>query len=495
MADLKECIIGIDAGTASVKGLLVDASGTIVATASVPIQLSTPHPGWAEQSPEDWWKATIQVLDTLTVDRNFQILAVSISGQMHSLVPLDADDNVVRPAILWCDQRTQQECVVLTEACGGEQEVIKAFGNPVLTGFTAPKLLWLRANEPDNFARIARFCLPKDYLVLKLTGRLAIEASDASGTSLYRVREGVWDDHILDVLTVGRSMLPDLVGVGSVIGAITCPDLPQLSGVAVVAGGADNAASAFGCGVEKPGDAVVSLGTSGTVVAVTSTPNPDLTGRVHLFSHVTKDCYYHMAVILSAAGALDWFRQRFAQNLTFGHIEEMVGQSTVGSNGVVFLPYLNGERTPHRDPDARGVLYGMSSFNSQGDILRAVHEGVIFALREGAECITDMGTPITSVRVVGGGSRSRIWCQMLADNLGTPIRSPLVDEGAAYGSARLAANAVGLDTSRWVKLVEQYDPDALRRSQYDPWFAQYKALYRVLKEQFTNTRRLVEQPN
>src|SRR5450830_1927156 len=243
---MRECIIGIDAGTAYVKGLLVDASGTIIATASAPIRLSTPRPGWAEQSPEDWWKATIQLLDTLTVDRNLEILAVSISGQMHSLVPLDAAGDVVRPAILWCDQRTQQECVELTEACGGEQEVIKTFGNPVLTGFTAPKLLWLRTNEPDNFARIARFCLPKDYLVLKLTGRLAIEPSDASGTSLYRVREGVWDDHILDVLTVRRSMLPDLVGVGSVIGAITCPDLPRLRGVPVVAGGADNAASAVG---------------------------------------------------------------------------------------------------------------------------------------------------------------------------------------------------------------------------------------------------------
>src|SRR5450756_1995319 len=233
---MRECIIGIDAGTASVKGLLVDASGTIIATASAPIRLSTPRPGWAEQSPEDWWKATIQLLDTLTVDRNLEILAVSISGQMHCLVPLDTAGDVVRPASLLCAQHPPHEVFQLTEACGGEQEVIKTFGNPVLTGFTAPKLLWLRTNEPDNFARIARFCLPKDYLVLKLTGRLAIEPSDASGTSLYRVREGVWDDHILDVLTVRRSMLPDLVGVGSVIGAITCLDLPRLRGVPVVAG-------------------------------------------------------------------------------------------------------------------------------------------------------------------------------------------------------------------------------------------------------------------
>jgi len=489
---MRECIIGIHVGTASIKGLLVDVSGTIVATDSAPIRMSTPRPGWAEQNPEDWWNATIQVLDTLTVDRNLEVLAVSVSGQMHSLVPLDAAGDVVRPAILWCDQRTQQECVELSEACGGEQEVIKTFGNPVLPGSTAPKLLWLRINEADNFARIARFCLPKDYVVLKLTGRLVTESSDASGTSLYRVREGVWDKHILDVLGVQRSMLPDLVGVGSVIGAITCPDLPRLRGVPVVAGGADNAAAAFGCGVEKPGDAAVSLGTRGIVVAVTSTPNPDLTGRVHLFSHVTRDCYYHEAVILSAAGALDWFRQRFVQNLSYGRIEELVGQSPVGSNGVLFLPYLNGERTPHRDPDARSVLYGMSSFNSQGDVLRAVHEGVIFALREGAESIADMGTSMTNVRVIGEGSRSHVWCQMLADNLGTPVWSPLVDEGAAYGSARLAANATGINTTGWVKLVERYEPDEEKGRQYAPWFAEYKELYQTLRERFKVSARLVE---
>jgi xylulokinase len=490
---MKECIIGLDAGTTSVKGLLVDADGTIVAAASAPLRLSTPRPGWAEQNPEDWWKAAVQVLNTLTVDRNLEVLAISVSGQMHSLVPLDEKGAVVRPAMLWCDQRTQHECDVLTEACGGEQEVIRTFGNPVLTGFTAPKLLWLRTNEPESFARMARFCLPKDYLVLQLTGKLSIEPSDASGTSLYRVRDGVWDDHILEVLGAQRSMLPELVGVGAVIGAVACAELPRLKGVPVVTGGADNAAAAFGCGVEKPGDTVVSIGTSGTVLAVTADPSPDLTGRVHLFSHVTADCYYHMAVILSAAGALDWFRQRFTPDLSYGRIEEMVGQSPIGSNGVSFLPYLNGERTPHRDPDARGVLYGMSSFNSQSDILRAVHEGVIFALREGAESIAEMGTPMTNVRVVGGGSRSHLWCQMLADNLGKQVWSPLVDEGAGYGSARLAANAVGMDTSGWVKLVDRYEPDEARSREYTPWFGEYKELYRALRDRFKVSARLSAQ--
>lgn len=487
---MKDCVIGLDVGTSSVKGLLVDAAGTIIAAASARLGRSVPRPGWMEQNPDDWWKAAVQVLNTLTVDRNLEILAISVSGQMHSLVAIDDKGLIVRPAILWCDQRAQHECDVLTEAYGGEEQVIGALGNPMLTGFTAPALLWLRTNEPEVFSRIARFCLPKDYLALKLTGKLTTEPSDASGTSLYRVRDGAWDDRILNVLGVRRSMLPELVGVGAVIGAVTSADLPRLKDVPVIAGGADNAATAFGCGAEKPGDTVVSIGTSGTVATITADPSPDLTGRVHLFSHVTPGCYYHMAVILSAAGALDWFRQRFAPDLSYGRIEEMVGQSPLGSNGVSFLPYLNGERTPHRDPDARGVLFGMSSFNSQGDILRAVHEGVVFALREGAESIAAMGTPMTNVRVVGGGSRSHLWCQMLADNLGTEVWSPLVDEGAGYGSARLAANAVGMDTAGWVKLVERYEPDVARGREYTPWFGEYKELYRALQDRFKMSARL-----
>jgi xylulokinase len=487
---MRDCVIGLDIGIGSVKGLLVDVAGTIVAEASVRLVRSTPQPGWVEQDPQDWWRAAVQVLDTLTVDRNLAILAISVSGQMHSLVPIDDKGSAIRPAILSCDERAQQECSDLTEAYGGEEQVIKAFGSPMLAGSTAPTLLWLQRHEPAAFARLARWCLPKDYLALKLTGRLVTEPSDASGTSLYRVQDGAWDERILTALGVQPSVLPDVVNVGTVIGGVSSVEFPRLKSVPVVAGGADNAASAFGCGAEKPGDTLVSIGTRGTIAAMTADPSPDLTGRVPLFRHVIPGLSYHLAVILSAGGSLDWFRQRLAPGLSYGRIEEMVGQTALGSNGVSFLPYLGGDQTPHRDPDARGVLFGMSSLSSQGDILRAVHEGVVFALREGADSVREAGTPISNVRVVGGGSRSHLWCQMLADNLAMEVCSPLVDEGAGYGSARLAAGAVGVDTSGWVKLVERYEPDASRGRAYASRFIEYKELYLALRDRFKASARL-----
>ena len=489
---MKVCFVGIDIGTMSVKGLLTDSLGTIVAQASAPLRLATPRPGWVEQSPELWWASTVSVLDQLTIDRNCQIMGISVSGQMHSLVPLDAQGDVVRPAILWSDQRTAAEATELTERYGGEEAVIESLGNPILSGFTAPKILWLRHNEPEQFARVARVCLPKDYIAWRLTGILCTDPSDASGTSLYSVPKNVWDEQACKLLGTDVSMLPEVRPSGAIVGPVSCPDLPRLTGVPVIVGGADNAASAYGCGVEAPGDTMISLGNSGTVVAVSGNSTPDQSGRVHLFQHVLSGSTYHMAVILSATNSLDWYRERFAGRMSFGRVEELVNSSPVGSNGVIFLPYLNGERTPHRDSDARGVLFGLSSFHGQGDVLRAIHEGVVFALREGAECIRDLGTPMSSVRIVGGGSRSHTWCQMLADNLGVDIWSPLVDEGAAYGSARLAAKAVGSDTHAWVKLTESYRPDPWRGQQYTQWYEEYRQLYRSVKDQYKRISTLLE---
>ena len=489
---MKACFVGIDIGTMSVKGLLTDSLGTIVAQASAPVRVETPRPGWVEQSPELWWASTVSVLDRLTIDHNCQIMGVAVSGQMHSLVPLDAQGNVVRPAILWSDQRTAAEATELTEQYGGEEVVIASLGNPILAGFTAPKLLWLRHHEPEQFARIARVCLPKDYIAWRMTGVLCTDPSDASGTSLYSVSEKAWDEKARKLLGIDAAMLPEVRPSGAVIGPVSCPELPSLVGVPVIMGGADNAASAYGCGVEAPGDTMISLGNSGTVVALSGGSTPDRSGRVHLFQHVLPGSTYHMAVVLSATTSLDWYRDRFAGRMSFGRVEELVNGSPVGSNGVIFLPYLNGERTPHRDSDARGVLFGLSSFHGQGDVLRAIHEGVAFALREGAECIRDLGTPMTNVRIVGGGSRSHTWCQMLADNLGVDIWSPLVDEGAAYGSARLAAKAVGSDTCGWIKLTETYRPDPWRGQQYTQWYDEYRRLYRAVKDEYKHIATLLE---
>lgn len=481
---MKSAVIGIDAGTTSIKGLLVSDQGQILRQAGAPLQLSTPQPGWAEQDPGAWWDGLRQTLRELSADSPIPITALSISGQMHSLVLLDPQGRSIGPSILWCDQRTGLECIDLTRDYGGEDAVLASFGNPILTGFTAPKLLWLKRHETERFARMARFALPKDFLAFRLTGRLAIEPSDASGTLLYRVREGIWDRRILDHLGLAESALPDLVPSGSVIGPLVCPDIPSLRGIPVVAGGADNAAAAYGCGVEKPGDAMVSLGTSGTVVAITPNPVVDLTGAVHLFRHVTADGFYHMAVILSATNSLDWFRRRFTPGLSLSQIETLAESSPPGSHGLIFLPYLNGERTPHRDTDARGVIFGLSSFHSQGDMMRSIHEGVVFALREGAERIASLGTPLDFLRVVGGGSRSLLWRRMLADNLGREVWTPRVDEGAAYGSARLAAEAVGLNTNGWVQLVNRTEPDGRTANLYRDWYRLYQDLYRSLRDRF-----------
>lgn len=487
---MTELFMGIDAGTTSIKGILVDREGKIQADASEGIALSTPQAGWAEQDPFDWWNATIEVINRLVKTGIGEIKAISISGQMHSLVTLDVSGNVIRPAILWCDQRTESECESLTEKYGGEKEIIGAFGNPILTGFTAPKLLWLKENEPENFAKINKILLPKDYLAYKLTGNFSIEQSDASGTSLYRVKEGDYDGKIVKLIGIKRGALPPVLPSGSKIGEIECPDIPVLRGVPVIAGGADNAAAAYGCGVEKNGDVMFSLGTSGTVVAVTGKPDEDRTGRIHLFSHVISDTYYHMAVILSATNSLNWWRKNFSKELELSEIETLVSKSKPGSNGLIFLPYLNGERTPHRDSNARGTLFGFSSFHTEADVLRAIHEGVVFALREGLDCIRELGTPIKSARIVGGGSRSRVWCQMLADNTGLTVSRLAVDEGAAYGSARLAADFFNIDTSSWVKFTENFVPVAGVKNVYSEYFVEYKKLYKSLKESFERISRL-----
>jgi xylulokinase len=489
---MPSAVIGLDAGTTSIKGLLVASDGRILKQASRPLALATPHPGWAEQEPRDWWSGLLQVLSELSTSSESRIEAISISGQMHSLVALADTGQPIRPAILWCDQRTSDECEELTRRYGGEPAVLASFGNPILTGFTAPKLLWLKRHEPDHFHRLARFCLPKDYLAYQLTGKVAIEPTDASGTLLYRVCEGSWDRRILDQLGLTESVLPELVPSGSIIGPLVCAEIPSLRGIPVVAGGADNAAAAYGCGVEKPGDAMVSLGTSGTVVAITAEPVVDPTGAVHLFRHVTADRFYHMAVILSATNSLDWFRRHCSAGLSLSQIETLAESSPAGSHGLLFLPYLNGERTPHRDPDARGVLFGLSSFHGQADVMRSIHEGVVFALREGAERIASLGTPLDRLRVVGGGSRSLLWRQMLADNLGREVWTPRVDEGAAYGSARLAAEAVGWNTTGWVQLLNRTEPDGGAADLYRDWYRLYQDLYRSLRDRFKDLSQALE---
>jgi xylulokinase len=477
-----EIFVGIDVGTTSVKAIAVDRKGKIQKSLYRSLPLYTPKPGWAQQNPQDWWEAVVETLSEFSKS-DHRIAAISVSGQMHSLVALNDRDEPVYPSILWCDQRTERQCVELTGKLGGEKAVIESFGNPILTGFTLPKLLWLEENERERFSTIVRWMLPKDYITYRLTGRSTIDYSDASGTSALTL-EGEFSTRALELCNIDRSSNPELINSGEIIGPVLEEAIPGLKGVPVVAGGADNASAAFGCGVERPGDTMVSLGTSGTVVAVTKNAVPDTTGGIHLFRHVSSESFYHMAVILSATNSLNWFRERFASETGLGEIETIVSRAPAGSNGIIFLPYLNGERTPHRDPNARGTLFGFSSFHGRGDIFRSIYEGVAFALREGADLIQGLGTSIERVRIVGGGSRSDTWCQIIADNLGKEVWSPQVDEGAAYGSARLAAMAMGIESDSWIKLDRYFVPDRERKEVYDVLFEIYKSLYSSLKENF-----------
>jgi len=482
---------GIDVGTNSVKGISVDESGRILTSSSKSIPMETPKPGWAQQNPEIWWDAVCIVLGDLVAQEGGPPSAISVSGQMHSLVAVDSSGEVVYPAILWCDQRTESQCAKVTGLLGGEKRVIQSFGNPVLTGFTLPKILWLAEKEPERFKKIKKWMLPKDYIVMKLTGRVVTDYSDASGTSMLDI-EGEFDEEIPEIIGIDPGSNPELVGSGAIVGTVSSPSLSELEGVPVVNGGADNASSAYGCGVEKTGDAMISIGTSGTVVALTKQGIPDKSGGIHLFRHVTGRDFYHMAVILSATNSLNWFKDRFGNDLSFDSLEDMVRQTPSGSNGVIFLPYLNGERTPHRDPNARGTLFGFSSFHSRGDVFRSIYEGVAFALREGAELIESLGSEIDNVRIVGGGSRSETWCQIVADNLGKTIWLPEVDEGAAYGSARLAAEALAIDSSSWIRMKKEFRPNGDVRAVYDNVFSIYKELYSKIRDSYKKISKLQE---
>ncbi|HRX65554.1 MULTISPECIES: xylulokinase [Mesotoga] len=482
---------GIDVGTNSVKGISVDKSGRILTSSSNPIPMETPKPGWSQQHPEIWWDAVCIALRELVAKGGGPPSAISVSGQMHSLVAVDAEGKVVYPAILWCDQRTESQCAKVTDLLGGEEKVIGSFGNPVLTGFTLPKILWLAESEPERFKKIKKWMLPKDYIVMKLTGRVVTDFSDASGTSMLDI-EGEFDERIPEIIGIDPRSYPELVGSGTIVGTVSSPSLSELEGIPVVNGGADNASSAYGCGVEKIGDAMISIGTSGTVVALTKRGIPDRSGGIHLFRHVTGRDFYHMAVILSATNSLNWFKDRFGNDLSFESLEEMVKQTPAGSDGVVFLPYLNGERTPHRDPSARGTLFGFSSFHSRGDVFRSIYEGVGFALREGAELIESLGSEMNNVRIVGGGSRSETWCQIVADNLGKTIWLPEVDEGAAYGSARLAAEALGIGTSSWIRMKKEFRPNGDVRAVYDNVFSIYKELYPKIRDSYKKISKLQE---
>lgn len=446
--------LGLDIGTSGVKAILVNAAGDVERAATAPLQLSTPQPGWAEQDPASWWEATLAAIrDALSGGGAQRAAAIGISGQMHSSVFLDRAGEVIRPALLWCDGRTTAECQEITQRAGGEERLRDWVCNPALEGFTLPKVLWLRNHEPQAFARLAKVLLAKDYIRYRLTGTMATEPSDASGTLMFDPARMRWSQELLTAVGLTTALLPEVGGSSEILGSVTT-QVAALTGLAagtpVVGGGADNACGAAGVGAVTQGEAVTSWGTSGTVLAPTAEPRVDPGLRVHTFCHVVPDLWYLMGVVLSAGGAFAWYRDQLARDLpgeSVGEPNEKLNREAagvpVGADGVTFLPYLQGERTPHRDASMRGAILGLSLAHTRAHVTRAVLEGVAFALRDSLSILRGLGLAPNQLLLTGGGARSPFVRQLQADVFGLPVCTVNREEGPAYGAALLAAVGAG----------------------------------------------------
>ena len=444
--------LGLDVGTSGVKAILVAEDGGVVASATAPLALDTPHPGWAEQEPEAWWEASrAAIRDVLGQRPNARVAGVGISGQMHSSVFLDKGGAVIRPALLWCDGRTTAECREIERRAGGEARLAEWVCNPALEGFTLPKVLWLRNHEPAAFARLATVLLAKDFVRLRLTGAIATEPSDASGTLMFDPARVRWSREMLAAVDLPLSLLPDVGGSAQVLGRVT-KDAAALTGLAadtpVVGGGADNACGAAGVGAITPGEAVSSWGTSGTVLAPTAQPRVDPKLRAHTFCHVAPGLWYLIGVVLSAGGAFGWYRDQCARELQDSDRRDdlLVAEAATvppGADGVTFLPYLQGERTPHRDASLRAAFVGLSLAHSRAHMTRAVLEGVCFALRDSLTILQELGLAPGHLLLTGGGAKSAFIRQLQADVFGLPVTTVNREEGGAYGAALLAAVGVG----------------------------------------------------
>jgi xylulokinase len=474
--------IGVDVGTTAVKTIAISPEGEVIARAEQGYPLSTPRQGWSEQDPEDWWRATQATLEAVSAAGVRDVRGIGLSGQMHGLVCLDERDRVLRPAILWNDQRTGAECAEIEERVG-LQRLIQLTGNRALTGFTAPKLLWLRRHEPDLYSRIAHVLLPKDYVRLRLTGEHAMDVTDASGTLLFDVERRCWSDEVTQVLEVRRSWLPRVLESPEVSGRTA-------DGVAVAAGAGDQAAAALGVGVDRPGPLSVVLGTSGVVFAALPAFAADPQARVHAFCHAVPGGWHAMGVMLSAAGSLQWFRDALAGGVPFAELDAEAARWAPGCEGLMFLPYLTGERTPHADPEARGAFVGLSLRHDRGALVRAVLEGVAYGLRDSLELLSALGVRAEAGRASGGGARSRLWLRVVASALGLPLELTVVEEGSAYGAALLAGVAGGAfadvrqAVDACVRVRDVVEPDRAWQEAYADGYRRFRELYPALRPLF-----------
>jgi xylulokinase len=457
-------LVGLDVGTTGVKAVAISPRGEVLGSAERGYALSTPQPGWAEQDPEDWWRASQAALADLGTDP----AAIGLSGQMHGLVALDRSDRVLRPAILWNDQRTAAECAEIEERIGLER-LIELTGNRALTGFTAPKLLWLRRHEPQTFEQIHSILLPKDYVRLRLTGEHAIDAADASGTLLFDVGKRRWSTEVLDALEIPEAWLP------------------PVSESTEIAGAGDQAAGALGAGVDRPGLLSVVLGTSGVVFAVLPAYRPDPEARLQVFCHAVPGTWHAMGVMLSAAGSLRWLHDLLG-SAGYDDLLDEAAAWQPGVEGLLFQPYLAGERTPHADPDARAALVGLSIRHDRGAMVRAVIEGVAYGLRDSLELLRTLGVEAEVGRISGGGAQSELWRRIVASVLGIPLeRTTGADEGAAFGAALLGGVASGAfaDASEavaaCVRVLDRTEPEAAWGTTYEEGYDRFRQLYPALR--------------
>lgn len=493
--------IGIDVGTSGTKALAITPEGKILAESSASYPLHHPKPLWSEQDPEDWWRATTKVVQTVVKKAKIKpadVKAIGLSGQMHGSVFLDKNDKVIRRALLWNDQRTEVECAEIERRAGGRRQLIKMVANPALTGFTAPKILWLRNHEPKNFARLAKVLLPKDEIRRRLTGEYATEVSDASGMLLLDVVNRKWSKKLLEKLELDESLLATCYESEEVTGKLTkeAAKLLGLSTECVVVGGAgDCAAGAVGNGIVKSGLLNTSLGTSGVVFAHSDEPQFDPEGRLHTFCHAVRGKWHMMGVTLCAGGSLQWFHDNVCSvgQGGKGMYDVLTKEATgvpPGCEGLQFLPYLAGERTPHLDPYARGAFVGLTLSHQRGHLTRAIMEGVTFSLRDSFEIMSRLGVPIKQIRASGGGSKNPFWRQMQADVFGKPVFSMVADEGAAYGAALLAAVGAGEykdineACAATINTADETKPHSANRKTYDRLFPIYQGLYQALKDEF-----------
>jgi xylulokinase len=498
--------LGIDIGTSGTKTLAIDPEGTILGSAVETYPYYVPKPMWSEQDPEDWWQGTIRSVRCVMEKAGLKpgdVKAIGLSGQMHGSVFLDKQDKVLRRAILWNDQRTKAECAEIEDRVGGRKALIKLVANPAMTGFTAPKILWLRNHEPRHFDKTAKVLLPKDEIRRRMTGEYATEVSDASGMLLLDVVHRTWSKKLLSKLDLDASLLARCYESEEVTGTLT-PQAAELLGLAtdciVVGGAGDCAAGAVGNGIVQRGVLSTSIGTSGVMFVHSDEVKIDPLGRVHTFCHAVRGKWHMMGVNLSAGGSLQWFRNALCQadaekaRQEGAEIYDLLTKEAEavrpGSQGLFFLPYLSGERTPHADPDARGALVGITLAHTRGHLIRAVMEGVTYSMRDSLEIIEGLGVPVRQIRASGGGSRSPLWRQIQADVFGRKVVTINSEEGAAYGVALLAAVGAGAfkdiqeACAATIRVVKQTESNRQAKKHYDRAFPIFQQLYRSLKGDF-----------